>query len=267
MDWVRHKFVMPVAERQAMKYGFLSDCHGNIQGLKRAYDVLVSYGAKKFICLGDVVGYGANSAECIEFLESRFDIVLAGNHDHALIEKCSMAHYQSYAIESLILTRSQLKKSHIDYLMQLPLEKTFEENGLRVHLTHAHPKDPENWCYYPEDPEFSIVNEGEDLVGLCFYGHTHQAKFCVSSQSGEMETPENFVPHSVGDKSGETLVINVGSCGQPRDGDTRVCGLILDTNEKTFTFVRGEYPIEDVQLTMRELGLSEYLIERLNYGR
>ena len=230
--------------------------------------MLKSKGAKTFWCLGDIVGYGADSLKCIEFVRDHCEINLAGNHDHALVEKMSMLHYQSYAIESILVAKGQLKREHLSWLKGLPLQKTVEYPGIKVLLTHAHPKDHEAWSYFPEDPTFDNLGPDEkEKVALCFYGHTHQPKFNLASQGGIFQTPDNFTAYSYLDQIGETIVINVGSCGQPRDSDTRVSGVLLDVKQKNFSFLRGEYPIESAQRSMREVGLSEFLVERLNYGR
>ena len=251
-----------------MKIGIFSDCHGNFQGLLRAYEMLKAKGASTFWCLGDIVGYGAESRRCLEFVRDNCEVNLAGNHDYAMIEKMSMLNYQSYAIESILQAKTQMGREHVEFLKSLPLSKTLEKCGVKILLTHAHPKNYESWEYFPEDPFFDNLLEHErDQVALCFYGHTHQPKFNLASQGGMFQTPDNFVPYSFDQQIGETIVVNVGSCGQPRDSDTRVTGVLLDLSERNFTFLRGEYNIEEAQLSMRESGLSEFLVERLNYGR
>jgi predicted phosphodiesterase len=251
-----------------MKYGILSDCHGNLPGLTRAHEMLKKAGAKKFICLGDIVGYGPNSPRCIDYLKENFFLVLAGNHDHALLEKCSVSAYSGAARQAIELARSQLDSTQIQYLQALPLIKEWKEDGLIVYLTHAHPKDYENWCYFPRKSDFQILGAGqEDCVALCFYGHTHQPRFQISSRAERARFPENFKAYGFDDERGETLVINVGSCGQPRDGDLRVAGVLLDTEQRSFTFLRGEYPLWQVQEDMLAKGMSSNLVERLDYGR
>lgn len=250
-----------------MKIGLLSDCHGNLEGLKRATDILNSAGAELLVCLGDVVGYGPDSPACIDYVKENFPIVLAGNHDHALVEKMSMALYQDYAIEAILYAKSQLDSNQVEYLSSLPLSYELKQDRFRIFLSHAHPVDYENWCYHPKDPYFELQGEGEDEIGIAFFGHTHQARFYVSSESGEQQVPRNFQPYSLKDQYGKTLVVNVGSCGQPRDSDTRTSSVLLDTRKEELTFLRGEYPIESVQIKMEKAGLSTFLIERLNYGR
>ncbi len=250
-----------------MRYGIVSDCHGNIQGLSRAWEILQNSGAQRLVCLGDIVGYGASSAQCIDFLEQHCSRTIAGNHDHALLKKHSTKRYQSYAVRSLELARTQLKKRHVQFLEKLPMISRWEEDNLLIQLTHAHPKDYLGWCYYPEDPSYSILPEDSEMTAVCLYGHTHQPKFCITSGNCEAVTPKYFHPYSLQDYRTHTLVINVGSSGQPRDGDTRVCGLLLDTEDKSFTFLRGEYAISNAQQEMLKNGLSGFVVDRLNFGR
>ncbi|HKY11766.1 MAG TPA: hypothetical protein VJL85_00340, partial [Gaiellaceae bacterium] len=61
-------------------------------------------------------------------------------------------------------------------------------------------------------------------------------------------------------------LINVGSVGQPRDGDPRAAWLVIDTASGRATFRRSDYPIERTQAEMRELELPELLAERLSHG-
>ena len=173
----------------------------------------------------------------LNFVRQHCQINLAGNHDHALVEKMSMLHYQSYAIESILVAKGQLKRDHLDWLRSLPLKHTVEYAGVKILLTHAHPKDYEAWSYFSDDPTFDNLADGEEgKVALCFYGHTHQPKFNLASQGGVFQTPDSFTAYSYAEQKGETVVINVGSCGQPRDSDTRVSGVLLDSNRKISHF-------------------------------
>lgn len=250
-----------------MKYGLLSDCHGNIQGLVRAWQMLREAGAQKMLCLGDIVGYGAASKACIDFLMENSSRTIAGNHDHALLKKHSTEQYQSYAVHSLELAREQLRAKHLQFLEELPLISTWEEDGFLIQLTHAHPKSYEDWCYYPKDPYYSLLSPDSPLTAVAFYGHTHQPRYMVSSEPEEIVIPKHFKLYSLASLAGKTLVVNVGSCGQPRDGDTRVCSVLFDTEEKHLIFLRGEYSISSAQKDMRDLGLDGFVVERLNYGR
>jgi diadenosine tetraphosphatase ApaH/serine/threonine PP2A family protein phosphatase len=63
-------------------------------------------------------------------------------------------------------------------------------------------------------------------------------------------------------------MINVGSVGQPRDGNPRSCYVILDTDQRKVTYVRLEY---DVQKTRQKIyaveDLDNMLGDRLLSGR
>ena len=125
------------------------------------------------ICLGDIVGYGATSRECIDFLMEHSSRTIAGNHDHALLEKHSTRSYQHYALRSLELARRQLERKHLRFLEELPLISRWEEDSFLIQLTHAHPKDYLDWCYYPAEPDYSLLPSESNLTAVSFYGHTH----------------------------------------------------------------------------------------------
>ena len=224
-------------------------------------------GAQKLLCLGDIVGYGAASRSCIEFLMDNSSRTIAGNHDHALLKKHSTDLYQPYAVRALELASEQLEESHLKFLEELPMISRWEENGFLIQLTHAHPKEYEEWCYYPKDPYYSLLNPDSSLTAVAFYGHTHQPRYLVSSEPEEIVIPKNFQSYSLKNLSGKTLVVNVGSCGQPRDGDTRVCAVLFDTENKCLKFLRGEYSISCAQQEMLDHGLEGFVVDRLNYGR
>ncbi|PCJ19057.1 MAG: hypothetical protein COB02_08365 [Candidatus Cloacimonadota bacterium] len=249
-----------------MKYGILSDCHCNYEGLKAASEMLLENGASKLLCLGDVVGYGALARDCIEYITSNFEFSLAGNHDFALLDMKKSKNYNKYAIEALKMNKLNLDESHLSWLESLVLKKSWDEDGLFLQFTHSHPKDYKNWCYYPEDLFYSIKDK-EDKVSLSFYGHTHIPGISLSSQTGFFEEPDFGVPYDFSLNVSETIVINVGSCGQPRDGDYRVCGVLLDTIEKSVTFLRTSYELKKNQKSIRDAGLSEYLAQRLTLGK
>ncbi|MCJ8344079.1 metallophosphatase family protein [bacterium] len=249
-----------------MKYGILSDCHCNFEGLKATSEMLIENGAEKLICLGDIVGYGALAKECIDYIQTHFEFALAGNHDFAILGLMSTHHYNKYAIEALEVNKANLEDDRLTWLNDLPLIKSWDENNLFLQFTHAHPKDYKKWCYYPEDLYYSIPDK-EDKISISFYGHTHIPGISLSSKTGFFETPDFGLPYSFSSHMGDTIVINVGSCGQPRDGDYRTCGVLLDTIDETITFLRTSYELRKNQKSIIDAGLSEYLANRLMHGK
>ncbi|MCO4782601.1 MAG: metallophosphoesterase family protein [Candidatus Cloacimonetes bacterium] len=249
-----------------MKYGILSDCHCNFEGLKATSEMLLENGAEKLICLGDIVGYGALAKDCIDYIQENFLFALAGNHDFALLDMVEAKNYNRYAIESLEMNRSSLSDSHIKWLESLPLKKSWNEQNLLLQFTHAHPKDYKNWCYYPKDLYYSI-HDDKEKIAISFYGHTHIPGISIASQTGFFESPDFGLPYDFSSNLGETIVINVGSCGQPRDGDYRACGILLDTDKQTITFLRTSYALKKNQKAILDAGLPEYLANRLIVGK
>lgn len=249
-----------------MKYGILSDCHCNFEGLKATSEMLIENGAEQLICLGDIVGYGALASNCIDYIQEKFMFAIAGNHDFALLDMVQAKNYNRYAVEALQLNRASLSDKQIEWLAGLSLKKSWKEDNLFLQFTHAHPKDYKNWCYYPKDLNYSI-HEHSGQIAISFYGHTHIPGISIASQTGFFESPDFGLPYDFSSNLGETIVINVGSSGQPRDGDYRACGTLLDTKNQTITFLRTSYALKKNQKSIIDAGLPEYLANRLIEGK
>ncbi len=241
-----------------MKLGILSDVHGNYEALKRAIEILEMEGAEKLVCLGDIVGYGPSPSECIRKVRESCDTVVLGNHDAAIIGKEDPHRFNRYALISNIWTAEQLSPEDKDYLSSLPYTKNDEKDSYL--LVHASPFQPEyfNYILSPNDALFEF-QEFEEKV--CFIGHSH--KPAIFSSSGFLVIP-NIMEKSIDDDN--RYIINVGSVGQPRDGDSRGCVALYDTWRKTIRHIRFEYPIEITQRKIESFNLPDFLAERLSRG-
>ncbi|MBI3267761.1 MAG: metallophosphoesterase family protein [Planctomycetes bacterium] len=257
-----------------MKWAIISDLHANMEALEHVLKDIRNEGLTKqdIICLGDLVGYGPNPAECVE-IAKEFRLCLKGNHDEAVVNEA--LGFNPLAREAVDWHRSQLKpywlsskakKIRWDFLKGLPATKTEE----RCYFVHGSPRDP--------TMEYILRADCEDLLGevpskikdifsrfewLCFVGHTHDPG--VITENSKFVSPRDLngsfeVPPD------KKLIVNVGSVGQPRDGDNRACYVIFDG--KKLDFRRVEY---DPQATRQKiLGIPELdprIGERLLYGR
>lgn len=250
-----------------MKIGFLSDCHGNLAGLQAAYDALKKAGADNICCLGDVVGYGAQARECIDFVRSMTQLTIAGNHDHALVGKMSVQGYHEQVADTIERARHGMAEEHMSWLYGLPMEHVFEFQDHYVFLSHAHPSDYLGWCYYPVHDYWNHpIAEQTHKTVVCFYGHTHrptlQHMSAGSPRQALLADQVITLPQSIG----ETWVINVGSCGQPRDGDPRVSSVLYDATTRTIQVFRTPYDVEGTQALFRQRGVPHFLIQRIGYG-
>lgn len=253
-----------------MKTFIISDIHSNIEALKtftQFYDRLED--EKEIICLGDIVGYGPNPVECLEIIVSLTDKIVMGNHDYAAIEREGEAFMNRYARYGVRFSRQCLTDDHKRLIAGFPF--SIEEGD--IIYAHSTPVEPERWRYI--DDEYSAeryLKEMEHSLG--FVGHSHipglysTGRFeSINGISGAL-SDENISISATGIavmKDTKTIV-NVGSIGQPRDHDPRLCFVIFDKSEWTLEEVRLEYDTGKVAKRIREYGLPSFLGERLIDG-
>ena len=235
----------------------LSDIHSNLEALVAVLEAAERAGATSYVCLGDVVGYGADPVEAIRLVEEHDCVTVLGNHDRAAIEPGAEMGMNDWAREATLWTREHLGDHGARYLSALPLTA---ELDVAV-LVHATPATPERWGY--------IIGEGDaasafpHFVGpLCLVGHTHSPAFFEETNGGA---------RFVGDGTlelveGRRYIVNVGSVGQPRDGDPRAAFALLDGEEGTIRVVRVDYDVETARQKIMEAGLPRQLGDRLRDG-
>ncbi|MEM1062832.1 MAG: metallophosphoesterase family protein, partial [Planctomycetota bacterium] len=219
----------------------ISDIHGNFDALQAVLADIESRGVEQIYCLGDVVGYGPEPAACIDTVIERSSMTLLGNHDQAAL--FDPEGFNQGAEKAIFWTRRVLESEHgpkaekrWEFLGELP-RMTKEDDTLFV---HGSARNPLNEYVFPED----VYNgrKMEKIFGLverhCFQGHTHIAG--VFTEGGEFVSPDE-VDFSFQLDDGKALV-NVGSVGQPRNGDPRAQYVVLDG--RSIQFVRVPYPVE-----------------------
>jgi diadenosine tetraphosphatase ApaH/serine/threonine PP2A family protein phosphatase len=242
-----------------MKYAFFSDVHANLEALKA---VVVDFQAEKIdkVCfLGDAVGYGPNPNECIELINEVASVKLIGNHDYAALGLMETDYFNQYAAESMNWTRTSLKRDIIEIMKKFEIKAEFDD----IMVVHSSPKEPEMWHYILDmndvEENFRHFNQK-----MCLVGHTHRP-FIVSIDSEGNCTVSNRSEEKINPQ--RRYLVNIGSVGQPRDGDPRSCYLIYDCEKQIIRHKRVAYSYDITQKQMASLGLPEYLIERLAVGR
>jgi predicted phosphodiesterase len=211
-----------------VRRALISDIHGNLEALEVVLDDIKAQGVSEIFCLGDIIGYGPNPRECIDLVMENCTVTLLGNHDQgAMFDPDG---FNIGAERAIFWTRDQLESPNDrsnnerrwGFLGELP----------RSHRTgsflfvHGSPRNPLSEYIFPED----IYNHRKmerlfQLVGqYCFQGHTHVPG--IFTENLQFFSPEEIdLEYTLGDGK---LMINVGSVGQPRDGDNRACYVILD---------------------------------------
>jgi putative phosphoesterase len=228
-----------------MRILLMADIHGNWPALQavaaQPHDVC--------LCLGDLVDYALEPAECVSWVRSKVSHIVRGNHDHGVAQNVVVQARSGFKYLSSVtrpLTRDRLSADDLRYLGRLPLSRMVTLDNTRFLLVHATPRDPLDE-YGPPEVDFwsrRLQNVEADVVCV---GHTHMPYVL-----------------EVGDK----LVINPGSVGQPRDGDPRAAFAIIEDNRVDLR--RVEYPVEDALTAITSSSLPEdakdQLVEVLKTG-
>ncbi len=242
-----------------MRCAILGDIHANLQALEAVLEDARACGCVEFHCLGDVVGYNANPAECLEMVRSLPGCCIQGNHDQAASSAGPLTGLSETATASLEWTRARLDDGQKQWLASLPLRRQIRG----VTLVHATLDSPAAWGYVrtAADAEMSLSFQGTQL---CFIGHTHVPK-AFGKGIGEISL---FSEEGEGIQLPKTpkLLINAGSVGQPRDGDRRACYLIHDEEIGGLWLRRVEYDVEAAAESVLAAGLPARLAERLRTG-
>lgn|SRR3989338_4826518 len=237
-----------------MSFAVFSDIHANLEALETAVDYVKNRGITRFVALGDTVGYGANPNECFEWALNQAAVNLFGNHERALIQPGLKEQFNPYAREAIEWTAKVLKPELLERIPDLSYSRI--EDGFT--FVHGSPYQPEEFHYLMnfEDagPSFRQMR-----TNVCFVGHTHvPACFCE-----EKKSMEYLAPGLRKIETGERLILNPGSIGQPRDRDPRLSFGIYDPEAPSFELVRLNYDNHKAAGKIRKAGLPSFLADRL----
>jgi putative phosphoesterase len=233
-----------------MRIAIISDIHSNLQALEAVLQKIDSSDVDAIYCLGDVVGYGADPEVCVSIVRDRCALTVVGNHDRAVALEEGLDFLPSAGREAAIHNRTKLSDDQLEYLAALPLVLTDQD----CTLVHASPETPERWLrinsFLTGNTQFSHFS-----TDICFVGHTHSPAV-MSDSIGVSQV-----------RRGHRFLINVGSVGQPRDGDARASFGLFDTDSFDYQLVRLEYDIEAARTRIIDEALPQPLADRLRVGR
>ncbi len=242
-----------------MRYALISDIHSNIEAFNSVLESIRTSNVDKIAFLGDIIGYGPNPNECMEKLREVTDLVLGGNHDWAVVGKTPADYFNPYAKAAVDWTGEVLLDTHKKFLAQTEASSLLD--GFFV--AHSTPRYPEEWMYIMTKKD-AVDNYPFLERNVSFIGHSHQPVIIEFENAQDINVYREDKMALDHDKK---YIVNIGSVGQPRDGDPRSCWVLFDSLENSVEFVRVSYNIEAVQEKMREFNLPKYLIDRLIYGR
>jgi diadenosine tetraphosphatase ApaH/serine/threonine PP2A family protein phosphatase len=248
-----------------MRYAILSDIHGNLEGLNTVMEHAQSNGVEQYVCGGDVVGYNANPKECMDIVRELDMPCVMGNHDEYVGEDCDLSAFNPVAAEAVEWCRKELSMEDRRWLRELRYVRLVDHFS----IVHSTMDSPRYWGYV-QDANDAAANFTYQTTNLCFHGHTHVPQMFIDDgveihHGGFIEEGDIFKPLKL--EIGNRYFINVGSVGQPRDGDSRAAYCIYDSDDLTVELFRLEYDIEKTKSKIREAGLPERLAERLDHGK
>lgn len=232
-----------------MRIAIISDIHSNLQALQRTFQAIEEESVDRIYCLGDIVGYGANPNECIDLIRRRAAVAVRGNHDHAVIDRTIAEGFSRAGKAASEWTHQVLSDENRKYLESLPLMAGTES----CTLVHSAPSDPEAWIYVLS-LDVAEVQFSAFTTRLCFIGHTHVPVVCG----------EDLKTFEFADR--QRFLINVGSVGQPRDGNPDASFGVLDTERWTYENKRIAYDVAAAAEAIEQAGLPEVLSLRLLRG-
>ncbi len=249
----------------------ISDIHANLHALQAVMEDCQYQQCTDVVCLGDVVGYNAYPAECLDYIRKLNCPIVKGNHDEEVVS-ASMTKMNPMARMAMEWTRAQLNDEQLAWLTRLQYMRIVRPTAATTFsIVHSCLEQPKAWNYIINANDAS-TNFPKQFSNLCFHGHTHIPKVFMWDGRHAVEDYDAVHPLYLeghvefAPRPGLKYFINVGSVGQPRDHDPRACYAIYDTDYNTITMRRVEYNIAAAQEAIRQNNLPEYLAERLEKG-
>jgi predicted phosphodiesterase len=242
-----------------LKYFIFSDIHSNLEAFETVLTAASGEDYDFVLSLGDLVGYGANPNECIETLNALPKYAsVRGNHDAAAVDPQERGFFNADAQKAIEHTADVLTENNMEFLKNLPLVYNTNDTFIGV---HASPHEPASWGYIIDGLEAMVAFHSLNRQ-VAFVGHSHIP--CIFTEWGDVR------PLHSGDviklREEYKYIINVGSVGQPRDGDPKASYIFFDDEDKTVRFFRVKYDWETAARKILDAGLPESLANRILVG-
>lgn len=242
-----------------MRYAIFSDVHSNLEALEAVIKAYKLESIDKYLCIGDVVGYGTDVKECVKKVKALAGVCVAGNHDWASVNLFSLEHFNPQAKEAVVWTKRYLDEESKYFLEALRL--IYKDEDLT--LVHGTLDNPQDFKYmvngYDAWESFQLLK-----TNVCFIGHTHIAGVFKKDKGDNVYYMQE---REVNVKDGNSYVVNVGSVGQPRDGNPDAGFCVYDTETGTVRIKRVKYDARKTRDKIIKAGLPADLGDRLLIGK
>ena len=239
-----------------MKYAILSDIHSNLEALETALAEINRRKVDQIVCLGDVVGYGANPSECLKKITEKAEEVVMGNHDQAVEDVGLRSYFNEWAKDAIEWTAKTLNMEEKKQIRKFaPIVIDRKSN---VTWSHSSVHEPQEFHYLFQasdaEPSFKKL---ETHFG--FFGHTH-----IPSLFSRKSKESRYLPAGEYQlEKNESYLINPGGIGQPRDGSPKLSFALFDSDAWQLEIVRLDYDNQKAAAKIRKAGLPAFLADRL----
>lgn len=239
-----------------MRYGVLGDIHSNIQALDAVLDAMQAHEVEGYLCLGDLVGYGADPKPVIDRIRELGTELVAGNHDWGVAGRLSLNYFNQQARAAIHWTRSALDRSDVAWLGTL---EPYLQTG-DITLAHGTVHEPDRFDYL-QTPYDAYLSFQALKTPTGFVGHSH---IPVTFFDG---TPVSYSVEQRVELEDRRAIVNVGSVGQPRDENPHAAFGVFDSEPRILEIHRVEYDIDEAAQRIMDAGLPTILGDRLHVGR
>jgi predicted phosphodiesterase len=240
-----------------MRFAIFSDTHSNLEALEAVLADACKRKCTHFVCLGDIVGYNANPHECVERIRELDCPTVKGNHDEQASLPLSTSDFNELAERAIQWTRDHLTEEDKQWLRELPLQKKVRD----FTIVHATLDTPAQWGYVFNNLDAAASFTYQHTT-VCFFGHTHVPMVFIRDEGVRRE----WIDH-IRIEPTKKYLINMGSVGQPRDGNWRAAYCIYDIENNLVEQLRVKYDLAVAQQKIIKAGLPRLLAERLALGR
>lgn len=240
-----------------MKLALISDIHANLEALQATLQRISTQRVDRIVCLGDIVGYNANPAECIALLRE-FDVLcIAGNHDRAVTGQIATEGFSHTAARAVAWTRRQLGPDDIAFLAALPLKLRIDRQLVVVHGA-LHPKTGCELVRLTSDElrrlSFKALAADPSGAHVCAFGNTHRLGIFELRDDDEIRARTG---DEVSLRDDAYYLINPGTVGRPTSADPRATYFLLDVARQVIAVQRVEYDAASSRAKTRAAGLLD----------
>jgi diadenosine tetraphosphatase ApaH/serine/threonine PP2A family protein phosphatase len=241
-----------------VRIAVISDIHGNREALDTVLAAIDTLACEKIFCLGDVIGYGPDPGYCVDVIRQRCEVTLAGNHEYAVLGKINVDYFNPHARQATLWTRDHLTEDQLQTISSYPLTHVWD----KCTFVHGTLDSPDLFDYIQTTYDAHLSLERLETK-VCFIGHSHVPVAFLRTDDVITFSTDSEIDLGPAMKA----IVNVGSVGQPRDGNPNASFATFDLVSEIVELHRLPYDLAATQTKIVEAGLPAFLAERLAVGR